>query len=119
MCEREIELSVICSHIHFIFVLVSAGSDFAPMNLTLSFQAGETQQCFTFDPIDDTAVEPTEVLSVKVSSDNQEVSFSPGRETAIIDILDDDGGKYIYITGVLQCSQRSSDIFNFVNGTDA
>lgn len=73
------------------------------MDVDLSFPAGtipgdviNSPQCFTFDPIDDTTPESTEDLNVMASvafSDSQEVSFTSGRDIALINILDDDGGK--------------------------
>ena len=69
--------------------LVLVGPDFAPVNEVLLFQSGVTEQCFTFEPNDDTSVEPPENLMLLVVDSSNEILFDQGDDMVSILILDD------------------------------
>lgn len=60
---------------------------------SLFFPPGATssmnnERCFSFDPIDDRNIEPTEDLVLMASSPNQELLFSPFGDKAFVNIVD-------------------------------
>jgi hypothetical protein len=81
----------------YFFNPVGIGNDYLAINEQLDFVSGGGQQeCFPFSPLDDGDSEPPEDIELTASfavprADHQ---FSLGGNTASIDIVDDDGGKY-------------------------
>ncbi len=79
-------------------MLTIASSDFTPNTCTLVFPAGSgpgTAMDCTFAINDDNEVESTiETINLVASEDSGGVaSFAPGRSTATINIVDNDGKK--------------------------
>ena len=59
------------------------------------------QQCFDFMAIDDTALEPTENVTLRAFSPSPDLQFAPGGDFAFIDILDN--GEHINFFRSVSC----------------
>lgn len=66
---------------------ISAGSDYDPISVTLTFPAGALRMCVEIDVIDDTIGEPTESFFVSLTNSNLQIS----RSQATVTILQDPG----------------------------
>jgi hypothetical protein len=71
------------------------GSDFIAINQQLTFLSGATpgtnsQECFSFQPINDILIEFTEDIEIQATSTNADAMFNMGGNQAFIDIIDND-----------------------------
>lgn len=73
-------------------MLLTVGSDYTAISEQLSFEPGSTvsdQECFEFEPIEDTLVEGVEGIDL-VASSEQDVNFADGGDMSSI-VIEDDG----------------------------
>ena len=74
-------------------ILYAVNNDYPPLNVRLNFPSGSapgTQRCFNVPVIDDFLVELTEFFQLAASSPDPSATFTPGRDTARVDIIDND-----------------------------
>ena len=70
--------------------------DYVVVNQPLLFPSGSSsgpppsQQCFPLQTIDDFNVEDTEFFFLSATSPDPEAEFTPGGDTARVDIIDND-----------------------------
>lgn len=71
-------------------MLFIVGEDFNTTNENLfSNEPGVQVLCFTFFPIDDANLESTEDVIISASTNSDDVSFPPGGNRTVIQIIDD------------------------------
>ncbi len=82
--------------VYQLFFLCAVNMDYVVVNEALLFPSGSSsgpppsQQCFFIQPIDDFNVEATEFYQLSATSPDPQAEFSPGADSARVDIIDND-----------------------------
>lgn len=86
----------------------TAGSDFKALTGTLSFAAGETNKTITLSPINDTAVETNETLTIGLSAPTGEATL--GTNDVVTVTLEDNDSLIGWSSGTLTVAEASTNM---------